>query len=808
MLLTNISLAQTTVKGIFSDSLSKEPVPFATVAVTKDGQPSEFVMTSITDVDGSFKGVVQNNGKYQITLRSAGKQIIMRNLQVEGQKVLDLGTIYTADQVDTLGVVEVVALKPLVKAEAGKISYNTQADPESKTATVLDLLKKVPLVTVDGQDNISVNGNSSFQVHVNGKKNTMLTNRPAESFKAMPASSIKDIEIITDPGAKYDAEGVGGIINIITDRSQKMNQVSGSLKVGVNSKGQETASANLAVQKGKLAFSLDASFNKFGNQDSEYDIHMENLSNEQPMYTDTHTEQGRKGYWSNLGLQASYEVDTLNLISVDCGVSASNSNNSGDAVMQMSGFGFPIDYIMNAYTETKSSWKDFWAGIDYQRTFKYNPQANLTFSYKVWQGYSDSPTTSINKSESGSSSQFFDMTSRYQKDKSQSGEHTWQLDYSTPLSKQLSMESGLKYTYRPQASQGDYYNIDGSGNRVLNPDMSTDFKYSDNIYAAYLQFTENIKSLTLKAGVRYEYTYQTAKYLNGKGSDFDADYSSLVPNASLTYRIGMTSNVNFTYGMRISRPDIWQLNPYIDKSEAIQWSYGNENLKPEKYHNFSLGYGYFSMKHNVNLTLRYSTSHTGITDYSFYQDNIYHTTYRNATENDNVSFNAYYGFNLSKDTRFMLNGTVSYVDLCNPELHEANDGWKVNFYASINQTMWKKIKGSLGVFGMTKNYNIRGYNTGLTFGNLSFTKDFCNDKLSLSLSAATPLKKFRYLEMDIESATKENISKNHFRVDVARIECSLQWRFGKSNVSVKHTNKTIEREDVSSGGKGTETPSM
>ncbi|MCQ2252567.1 MAG: carboxypeptidase-like regulatory domain-containing protein [Bacteroidales bacterium] len=96
-------MAQTTVKGVFADSLSKETIPFATVAVTRDQQPTNFAMTTITDVDGTFKGVVKEDGKYQITLRSTGKRIIVKDITISGQKILDLGRILTTDQIDTLG---------------------------------------------------------------------------------------------------------------------------------------------------------------------------------------------------------------------------------------------------------------------------------------------------------------------------------------------------------------------------------------------------------------------------------------------------------------------------------------------------------------------------------------------------------------------------------------------------------------------------------------------------------------------------------------------------------------------------------
>ena len=111
--------------------------------------------------------------------------------------------------------VEIVAQKPLVKVDVDKIEYNIEDDPDSKSNSILEMLRKVPLVTVDGEDNVQVNGSSSFKIHVNGKPNNMMSNNPKEVLKSMP-NTIKYIEVITSPGAKYDAEGIGGILNIVT----------------------------------------------------------------------------------------------------------------------------------------------------------------------------------------------------------------------------------------------------------------------------------------------------------------------------------------------------------------------------------------------------------------------------------------------------------------------------------------------------------------------------------------------------------------------------------------------------------------
>ena len=206
------------IKGVLLDSLTQEGEPYATIKITKKGAPDKAIKMAVTGASGKFQEKLNAAaGDYVITISSIGKAVITREFTLKPSvKVIDLGTMLSAEATNELKGVEVVAQKPLVKVDVDKIEYNIEDDPDSKSNSILEMLRKVPLVTVDGEDNIQVNGSSSFKVHVNGKPNNMMSNNPKEVLKSMPANSIKYIEVITSPGAKYDAEGVGGILNIVT----------------------------------------------------------------------------------------------------------------------------------------------------------------------------------------------------------------------------------------------------------------------------------------------------------------------------------------------------------------------------------------------------------------------------------------------------------------------------------------------------------------------------------------------------------------------------------------------------------------
>ncbi len=208
----------TTVKGQLTSASDQQPLPYATISVANTTVPQKTIKKFATDDSGNFTTTLQA-GNYIFTFQFVGMNSLNRNVEVKnGESQVSLGQIEMTESSTELQEVSVTAQRPLVKVEIDKLTYSAKDDPEASTSNVLELLRKVPLVTVDGEDNIQLKGSSSFKIYMNGKPSNMISNNPSQVLKSMPANSVKDIEVITDPGARYDAEGVGGIINIITDK--------------------------------------------------------------------------------------------------------------------------------------------------------------------------------------------------------------------------------------------------------------------------------------------------------------------------------------------------------------------------------------------------------------------------------------------------------------------------------------------------------------------------------------------------------------------------------------------------------------
>ena len=293
---------------------------------------------------------------------------------------MNLGRILISESTEMLKGVEIVAQKPLVKAEIDKVTYSIEDDPDSKTNSTLEMLRKVPLVTVDGEDNIQVNGSSSFKVHVNGKPNNMMSNNPKEVLKSLPANSVKSIEVITDPGAKYDAEGIGGILNIITTDNAGLQGYTATLNAGVNNRGFN-AGAYGTVKVGKFTVTGNYSLNDSNSPRGYSDSGLEDYTSDEYKYLKTEGSSKGDNFFQFGSMEGSYEIDTLNLVTFSMQMYGGTFTNNGTSSTQMLNAQREHAYSYDMVNRGKNGWGSIGANFDYQHSFKKKGEY-LTFSYR------------------------------------------------------------------------------------------------------------------------------------------------------------------------------------------------------------------------------------------------------------------------------------------------------------------------------------------------------------------------------------------------------------------------------------------
>ena len=321
------------VKGVLVDSLLQEKEPYATIRVVRPDAPEKVVRMAVTGLDGVFQLSLPAEGIYRISISSMGKRTLVREFTcTASQKMIDLGTLYTSETAEVLKNTEVVAQKLLVKAEIDRLTYNVEDDPDAQTNTTLEMLRKVPLVTVDGEDNIQVNGSGSFKVHVNGKPNTLMSNNPKEVLRSLPASTIKRIEVITDPGAKYDAEGVGGILNIVTTDA-RMQGYNATLGVQARNTGLGD-NAYVTAQMGKFTVSGNYSYSRHHTPTGYNTSEREDFTSEEFRHLLQDGTSKSNSSFQFGSLEASYEIDTLNLITLSANLFEGGYSADGNTLTQ------------------------------------------------------------------------------------------------------------------------------------------------------------------------------------------------------------------------------------------------------------------------------------------------------------------------------------------------------------------------------------------------------------------------------------------------------------------------------------------
>lgn len=785
---------KTMVKGLLLDSLTHEGEPFATIRIYPQRNTDKPVAMTVTDMDGWFEQEVSGKGDFQLLFSSVGKTSKTVPFSLRGQRTVDLDTVYISEDMHQLKGVEVVAQRPLVKMEVDKMSYNTEDDVDSKSSTVLEMLRKVPMVTVDGNDNITVNGSSNFKVYVDGKPNVMMSSNPSAVLKNMPASSVKNIEVITNPGVKYDAEGVGGVLNLVMDKASGgkagLSGYNATLRGMASTKGF-AGGAYFSMQKDKFSMTVNANVAGSDIDDSEMSANREQFAPTGSSFLDN-SQKGQTDIFIKMGnLNLGYEIDSLRLLSASFGLMGFDNNSDYGTLTSMRGGIYGDGFSYTGRSKQDNGSYSINGSLDYQRSFADNKDRMLTFSYLISSSPANTDSYGFFDGEAGNT--FLNLTDRYTDAHRNTLENTFQVDYTSPLRPGHLLNVGLKYISRNNYSDSKYY-LDENDKYVYNEGNSLNYKHYNDILAGYAEYDGKWKKWGIKGGLRYEYTWQNVKYVTGQGENFSMRYGNLVPSANLSYMLSANQNIGVTYNMRISRPGIGYLNPYVDKSDPTSLSYGNTDLKCEKAHNLSLVYNLFTSKWIVNLTLRQGFCDNAIESYSFYKDNILHTTYGNIVKNRQTGLNAYVNWNAGPKTRIYLNGGLSYVNLKSSELDLVNSGWQTNAMVGVQQTLPWNIRLSVNVIGSTKQYNLQGWNTGFNAVMGSISRSFLKDRLSVSITGMTPLTG-KHLEFKSYSKGKDFANRSCMRMPVQMAGISVSYTFGKQQ-AVKQVKRTIRNTDV------------
>lgn len=777
------------ITGTILDSLSSKPVEFASVALYERGseKPIDGV---ITDEKGAFRIKNLKKGNYRIGITFVGYvQKFVDSLSVTEKKpAVDVGVVRIARSATLLKEANVEAEKQLIETRIDKLVYNADKDITSKGGNASDVLRKVPMLSVDLDGNVSLQGTQNVRILINNKPSSLMSASIADALKMIPADEIEKVEVITSPSAKYDAEGTGGIINIIT-KKKNIEGLSGSVNAGAGTRSSNLF-GNLNYRSGRFGTGLSGG--GFGW------IGIGEVTTTRVTEYSTLTQDGdNRNTGFGPSLQWTGDVDITSKLSLSTSLRVSNFRNRSkgttDNFFAFTGYALRPSFTNTYDLLTNGLSTD--ASVDLRRTFK-KPDQELSFAGQ-W-------TRNNRRTEYESTLDTFDLD-YYRESSLNRGitdELTFQTDYTHPFTKAVTLETGAKAILRDVDSDYDYRVFRFASDAFeYDPGRSNVYNNEQDILAGYVQGSLNLKKFGFKAGLRYEHT--TFKGYFDKGDTrFSNTYENFVPSATVSYAKQGKYSLKISYTQRIQRPGLNFLNPFVNASDPTNVSYGNPNLDAEKSHAFELGLNTFKKFGSVNLSVYHRFTDNAIESIRFVDTNdVYITTYGNIGKNQSTGMSL--GLNVMWKMKVFLgsNFNLFYYQVRSTGLAQTlnNDGinWNVNLFGSYKFTKrWGVM--AFGNFNGPR-YSVQGKSTSFWYYNLSARREFKNEKGGIGLG----LDNFASWYMHF----RNNYSGDGFRYDndnkvlFLGVRLSLDYRFGKMEYGGSQKKKKgIKNDDIKDDG--------
>ncbi|RZL16412.1 MAG: TonB-dependent receptor [Pedobacter sp.] len=774
------------IKGQVADSTNLNKIDYATLLLL-DVSTGKTIKTALTNSEGVFvfNGVVA--GTYKITAGAMG----YRNSGMIIKKIMagenDLGTILLSSTSTALKEVAVVARKLLIEQSDDKITFNAENDPSSATSTAIDILRKTPFVTVDGDNNIQVNGQSNFKVLLNGKETALFAQNLKEALKGFPGSLVRKVEVITNPSAKYDAEGIGGIINIITDK--KISGSNGSLSTYYSTLTNYQGSANFNTRTGKFGISA------FGNAAGSFDdiksrTLSETIALKPGFYTSRQIAGIRQG--KNLGrsgsLEISYDADSLNTFSI-YGNAGNSTGKAGFLQTLRTDLSVGAADISHLDLTSSSENRSATFGLDYFRKGKANKEEE--FSMRFNGQLSDNDNFSNSLQTRASALDFLKNNSWADNE-----EYTLQADYLKSLKGSQKLEFGVKGIFRKAiADYESFVRNDPSAPFVLNPANTNTFEYKQEVVSAYGSYNFKLGKYAFRTGIRGEKTTVEGAF-SSSSTLVKQDYFNVIPNLQVTRRWNDVFSSVLGYTVRLQRPSITNLNPFINNTDPLNISYGNPDLGAQTFHNVTLQTRMIKGNSFAGVTLYLSSSNNLIAQYAIFDalTGVTQTTSGNIGREEQVSVIFNFSTRIGNNLSVWANSIVRYntVDSRGAQAI-VQDGYSGNFYTGGNLKLsdWFNISGS-GGFNRQSN-SVLGPGGYYSSYQVNFGYVLLKDKLSGTVNFNNTFKKDFYAKSYVENANFQTVNTNinPYRV----IYFGMTYRFGKlkENVSRK---KGVNNDDL------------
>jgi ferric enterobactin receptor len=696
-------------------------------------------------------------------------------------------TADTTTKVNALKEVTVKADKPVIKQEVDRITYDLQADPQSKTSNVLEMMRKLPYVTVDGNENIMLKGNASYKILINGKPSSLMERDAKAILRSMPASTIQRIEVYTTPPAKYDAEGLGGIINIITNK-KLVDGYNGTFNLNERTPTGPGAGVSFTAKAGKLGLSVFGGGNLTDNP-AVSTLNIRNSTGANPTVLNqagNNRSDGKNGY---VGTELSYEINEYNLLSAQFNINGSRNNGLSDQRSVLNQTAGIIAYNIDNNNNGGGNGLD--AGLNYQIGFKQDKAKLLTLSYRYFRYRNNS------HNDIGFTNRVNFTDPDYNQDNNGSAsEQTAQVDFVKGF-KQWTVEAGIKGILRENASDFQSNVFDALiGDFKSVAALSNQYSSTQNIIAAYNTWRYASKKFEVKAGLRLEHTTTDADFISTSSAAHQR-YLNLLPSVAINMPLNAASGLNLGFSQRLKRPGINKLNPFVDRSNPNFYSSGNPELSRSIMSDLRLGYS-LSKKANLNVSVFYDFGNKldVLVTTLDPATNITYSTYRNTGSVVGIGNAISFNYPITKRWDISINTNAMYFEIKGPvdNTISKRSFWTFSSLSSTNYTIddtWR-VGASFAINGRNPT-GLQGSTNGFVSPSIYGSKQLIKSKLSLSASISNPFTKYRNIITETRGANFNQTinSQSYFRT----VSVSLNYNFGKLKESIRKTKRGINNDD-------------
>ncbi len=777
----------TKISGTVSDANTRSPVEYATIAIL-DLTTGKTVNGATVNAKGAFSVHNIPYGTYKVTIDFIGYTPQVKN-QVTlnaAHPAADLGRILLMPAgSNNLQQVVVTARAPVVQNKVDKIVYNVTNDVTSQGGVAIDVLKKVPQVNVDIDGNVELQGNSNIRFLINGKPSSMFGNSLADALASIPASQIKSIEAITTPGAKYDAQGTGGIINIIL-RDNKMQGINGNINLSAGTR-LENGALSLNFRHNNLG--IHSFFNGNAQLVSKTPFRQNRTSGDSTgavtrLLQDGYNNFNRNGYQAGIGFDwsPSKQDNITTAFSYNHFANKNDGWNSQESQTQDKQQQIIADLFSYRNSNSHARNNSFDWSVDYTHKFRKDGQ---TLDIRYDASYGD-PFSYYFQSQAYKNQQH-PYTGSFSNNPGKDRQTEIAIDYTHPVNDKIQLETGVKTILQDISSIADVQVLNpDAGQFLYDPKQSYTLHYKMRVYAGYISGSFRLLNyLDVKAGLRYEYTHLAIDFPNTT----IPSYGTWMPSIIFSHQFGNDQTVKLAFTRRIERPEYRELNPFLNLSDPYNITTGNPLLKPEIGKNFELGYARrFNKGGNIYIGLMERINSNDIKPYTLFYPSyqVGDSVYQNVSVTNRQNVGREY------NTGLIITGSVpltkaltireNFMVFNRHVVNDLNNGaitnglnWRLNINAGY-QFPHNLVVEAFGDFRSSFK-NVQGMQAQQLSYTFAFRKQFWNKNASLGITATNPFS--RYINQ-VTTVVTNNYNSYYLRqVPYRSFGISFTYKFGK-----------------------------